>query len=585
MTNKPVFIQVILPLRLEWEPYYVIEDGLPVSVGERVEAVLSGRRYIGVVSAVDVQPPADVKRILPASRIALPPIGERELAFWRAIADYYLCGVGEVYKAAYPQQKQDSEEVAVRMQERLEKRLAVLLEKEQKARKDSTREEYRRQIQRIQALLAGEADTAPSSGNTWEESRKTVLLKGGAAKFPLYMEQVRLTLSQGKSVLYLVPDIALSRQLEDAVESYFPQLMTYHSALSPARRRAVADYVRKTPASLVLGTRSALFLPHGNLGLVIVDQEHDISHKQDSPAPRYHARESAILLAGIHGAHVVLGSETPSLESVYNTETGRYQGVDLQDFSPCEVLLVHMSAEARKKGMLGSFSLKLLEQMHRAREAGKKVLLVCRSKAAIPEYEQELKAVLGPETKGIVLASPASARGLAAGSFGVVGILQADTVLAREDFRCDEKAVQALRMLMDRCTPDGILVIQTRESAHPVFREFTGDCSAHLLEERRQFGYPPYTRLVQLVLKDVSDKRRSFMAAELVRELRQVLPQEVNVVGPYTSPVNALETHIRLFLPRNKALLTCKKAVYNTFVSFEKNRKYTGHIHIDVDPV
>jgi primosomal protein N' len=399
------------------------------------------------------------------------------------------------------------------------------------------------------------------------------------------MEQVRLTLSQGKSVLYLVPDIALSRQLEDAVESYFPQLMTYHSALSPARRRAVADYVRKKPASLVLGTRSALFLPHGNLGLVIVDQEHDISHKQDSPAPRYHARESAILLAGIHGAHVVLGSETPSLESVYNTETGRYQGVDLQDFSPCEVLLVHMSAEARKKGMVGSFSLKLLEQMHRAREAGKKVLLVCRSKAAIPEYEQELKAVLGPETKGIVLASPASARGLAPGSFGVVGILQADTVLAREDFRCDEKAVQALRMLMDRCTPDGILVIQTRESAHPVFREFTGDCSAHLLEERRQFGYPPYTRLVQLVLKDVSDKRRSFMAAELVRELRQVLPQEVNVVGPYTSPVNALETHIRLFLPRNKALLTCKKAVYNTFVSFEKNRKYTGHIHIDVDPV
>ena len=585
MTNKPVFIQVILPLRLEWEPYYVIEDGLPVSVGERVEAVLSGRRYIGVVSAVDVQPPADVKRILPASRIALPPIGERELAFWRAIADYYLCGVGEVYKAAYPQQKQDSEEVAVRMQERLEKRLAVLLEKEQKARKDSTREEYRRQIQRIQALLAGEADTAPSSGNTWEEIRKTVLLKGGAAKFPLYMEQVRLTLSQGKSVLYLVPDIALSRQLEDAVESYFPQLMTYHSALSPARRRAVADYVRKTPASLVLGTRSALFLPHGNLGLVIVDQEHDISHKQDSPAPRYHARESAILLAGIHGAHVVLGSETPSLESVYNTETGRYQGVDLQDFSPCEVLLVHMSAEARKKGMVGSFSLKLLEQMHRAREAGKKVLLVCRSKAAIPEYEQELKAVLGPETKGIVLASPASARGLAAGSFGVVGLLQADTVLAREDFRCDEKAVQALRMLMDRCTPDGILVIQTRESAHPVFREFSGDCSGHLLEERRQFGYPPYTRLVQLVLKDVSDKRRSFMAAELVRELRQVLPQEVNVVGPYTSPVNALETHIRLFLPRNKALLTCKKAVYNTFVSFEKNRKYTGHIHIDVDPV
>lgn len=597
MPSKPVYIQVILPLRLEWDPYYVAEE--PISVGDRVEVALSGRRYIGVVSAVDVQPQPGLRRILEARRTGLPPVGEKEIAFWRAVAGYYLCEVGEVYKAAYPQQKQDAEEVAVRVQDRLEKRLAALLEKEQKARKESTREQYRAQIARVQALLTGDSalsflwdvplteqqKTAAQAVEKAFEAGKTVLLTGGAGKTPLYLEMARRTLAAGKSVLYLVPDIALSHQLEESIEAFCPQMMTYHSGLTQAQRRSVAETVRKESASLVLGTRSALFLPHWNLGLVIVDQEQDLSHKQDSPAPRYHARESAILLAGIHGAHVLLGSDTPSLESVYNAQTGRYTGVELNAFSPREVLLVHLAAEARKKGVVGSFSLKLLEQMHSALERKEKVLLVCRSKAAVPECTQELEPIFGPGAKGIVLATPASARGLTPGSFGVVGILQADTLLSREDFRCDEHAVQALRLLMERCAPGGLLVIQTRESAHPVFREFTRDCTPHLLEERRQFGYPPYTRLVQVVLRDVSDKRRSYMASELTRSLRQALPPDVNLVGPYASPLNPVDTLIRIFLPRNKGLLSSKELILATVTSFEKARKYSGHIHLDVDPV
>lgn len=582
------FIQVIVPLRLEWEPYYALEGA---SVGDRVLVTFGHKEYVGVVSAVHVEPLTPPERIQPARPTGLPPVQAREIAFWRSIATYYLCTIGEVYKAAYPVLKQESEAVKVRADERLAKRLALLKEKLAKARKEETRERYAGEIGRLEAMLKGETPSgeslpiplSPAQETAVEhiqeafQQGKTVLLHGHG-KTEVYLQMARETLAQGRSVLYLVPEINLSRQLEERVSQVFPQVLVYNSARSAAQRQAVAHAVREGKARLVLGTRSALFLPLRNLGLIILDQEQESSFKQDSPAPRYHARESAILLAGIHHARVLLGSATPSLESLYNAETGLFKKVDINKrfrSGEADILLINAAAEKRKKGMPGSFSLKLLEQMHRCRQEGGKVLLICRSKAAIPECEAELQGIF--DARDLVLATPAGAKGQPAGTFALTAILQADSLLAKEDFRCDERAIQTLCQLRDKCAPGGLLAIQTWEAAHPVFREFTKDHTQQLLSERRQFGYPPFTRLIHVTVKDENEKRGSFLAGELAAALRRAIPGQ-EIIGPF-------QGQLRMMLPRDKSLLARKSALAAAVAAFEKERKYQGHIVIDVDPV
>ena len=589
MASGP-FIQVIVPLRLEWEPYYALEGAF---LGQRVNVLFAHKEYVGVVSAVGVVPETATERIQAAYPSDLPPILPQEIAFWKAIANYYLCTVGEVYKAAYPVLKQESEAVKVRSDERVQKRLALLREKLSKARKEETRERYAGEISRLETLLQGEkAFTEPESPVLSPEqgaavqavlkafqAGKTVLLQG-RGRSEIYLQLASETLAQGKSVLYLVPEIALSKQLEEEIRRYFPAVKIYNSARSIAQRRVVADAAREGKAELILGTRSALFLPQRNLRLIILDEEQDISYKQDSPAPRYQARESAILLAGIHHAHVLLGSTTPSLESLYNADTGLFAKVELKEYlndgEKPEIQLINTAAEARKKGLVGSFSLKLLERMHRTLDRGEKVLVICRSKQAIPEIEQEMKPVFGPGLKGIITATPAGAKGQPASAFGLTAVLQADGLLAREDFRCDERAIQVLSQLRERCKAGGAFVIQTWEAAHPVFGQFTRECSPQLLEERRQFGYPPYTRLIHVILKDNNQKRVDYMVRELTVSLQQALPG-ISIL-PY-------QLSIRIMLPRDKALTARKQTLTATIAAFEKERRYLGHIIIDVDPV
>ncbi len=591
---KTPFIQVILPLRLEWEPWYILEEA---TVGERVSVSLAGRSYTGVVSAVHVQPAPGIK-LLPATRLDLPPVQEKEIAFWRSLAQYYLCTVGEVYKAAYPVLRQEGDAVKVRADERLQKRLALLRDKLARAKKDETRARYAGEIDRLEAFLRGEKPVLETSGMALSpvqqkaaaavraglEAGKTVLLHGDADKTDVYLRLAQEKLAQGRSVLFLIPEIGLFQQVEARIGEVFPQLLVYHSGRTSAQKRAVADALREARPQLVLGTRSALFLPWRNLGLIIVDQEHETSYKQDSPAPRYHARESAILLAGIHRAAVILGSATPSLESLYNAEKGLFAEVYLEeDFNNSqkpEIQLINILAEARKKGMAGSLSLKLLEAMHRTLDAGQRQLIVCRSKAALAESRTELEAIFGPLPKGMVLATPASAKEQPSGAFGLTAVLQADGLLAREDFRCDERAQQLLSLLRSKCLPGGQLLIQTREAAHPVFGPYSSDRIRQLLEERLQFGYPPFSRLIYLTVKDNNEKRGTYLAGELATVLRRALPGlgESAILGPY-------QGQIRIMLPRDKALLDRKRALAAAVGTFEKERKYPGHIVIDVDPV
>ena len=603
--DESTFIQVILPLKLEWEPYYLVET--PVVAGSRVKVEFAGKDYTAVVSAVGVTPPEHlVDKILYIKAIEreLPPVFEQEIAFWRSLATYYLCTIGEVYKAAL-----------------LRDRVAAELPK---AASEAGREV---QLSREQEQAAAAVRAAFGAG-------KTVLLHGvtGAGKTELYLQLARETLAEGKSVLFLVPEIALSRQLEDRVTAVFPGTLVYHSAKTWPRRAAVTKAVLEAPQYLVLGTRSALFLPHRNLGLIIVDEEHDNSFKQDSPAPRYHARESAIMLSLVQGAHVILGSATPSLESLYNAENGKFVKVDLkQRFhkgKEAEVLIVDTVAERRKNGMTGSLSLKLLKELSRTLEAGGQAVLL-RSRrsytgkcdhcggalqplgAGTQKIEEELQALyprariarldsdatqaeartIRQFAKGeidILVGTQVVTKGFDFAGVSLVAVIQADNILGQQDFRADEHAIQRLEQFRGRSgrrgTP-GLFVIQTREPNHPVFARLgeQADNTAQLLEERRLFGYPPYTRLIHLTLKDANEKRLNYLA----RELAQSLP--LPSVGPYTPTVDKIADQyirqIRIMLPRDKFLQERKRQLLQAINLFEKTHKYTGHLIIDVDPI
>lgn len=567
------YIQVVLPLKLEWEPYYKVPEGQEVRIGDRVRVIFANAFYVAAVSAVDVVPTLDPARIVPIEALEkdLPAITPQEIAFWRVVADYYLCAVGEVYKAAYPQMKHHKS------------RLALPSRTEPEADRTLTQDQ----------------EKAAEAIRTGFKAGKTVLLKGGAAKLDIYLKLTLETLRAGRSVLYLLPEIAFSSQLVGAVEEVVPSALLYHGGVTAGKRKLVAEVLRKGEPNLVLGTRSALFLPHGNLGLIIVDDEHDPSYKQDAPAPRYHARESAIMLAQIHGASVLLGSATPSLESVYNAECRRFVRVDLKENCrkfQSQLDIINTSAEYRKKGMAGSFSLKLLEQIQQTLKEGEQVLLVgprriyaggkrmeeevlefcpqariARLDGTLEDQAETVRAFAEGEFD-ILLGNNMTTRGFESEKLGLVALIAADGILSRQDFRADERSLQVLEQFRGRCRR---LVIQTREPNHPVFTclKEGGDAAERMLEERRVAGYPPITRLVKLLLRDANEKRLQNMSKELCKELA--------LLGV---PVEGSPYEIRILLPRDKALTSRKKAIGQTVDAFEKKNKYLHHIIIDVDP-
>jgi primosomal protein N' (replication factor Y) len=694
------YIQVILPLRLEWEPCYRVPEGTSVRVGDRVRVLFARKEYVGAVSAVGVQPQTDENRILPilAAEEGLPKVLPDEIKFWRAVSDYYLCSIGEVYKAAYPALKIDQEEVEARVKERLEARLERLKDKADKARRDDTRERYKAEIEAVEALLRGEKpaavptpvtlspaqETAAASARQAFENGKTVLLHGvtGSGKTEIYLKLTQEALEKGRNVLFLVPEIALSRQLEDRIAAVFPDVQVFHSGVSAARRAQVASRIRKSGPYLVLGTRSALFLPHHNLGLIIVDEEHDTSYKQDAPAPRYNARESAIMLGVIQHANVVLGSATPSLESLYNAETGRFVKVDLKERfhagEDAEIRLIDTVAERRKRGMTGSFSRKLIHEINDALADGGQVLVLrarrsyapsvqCTECGKIPKcphchvpmslhrgpdrlvchycghtepytgicpscqgelqplgagtqkVEEELRALYPerriarldgdtPDTEeaaiirgfadgdiDILVGTQIITKGFDFDGLSLVAVLQADSLVGQQDFRADERAFQLLEQFRGRSGrrgKPGRIVIQTREPEHPVYTRLQGSDDADLLAERRLFGYPPYTRLVHVTLRDSNEKRLEFLSKELRNALLAAFSEADTppaVIGPYAPAVDRIAgesiRQIRVTLARNKALTSLKKTLEKTLLSFGKERKYAAHLAVDVDPV
>ena len=789
--REETYISVILPLKLDWIPFYRLERKTDVKKGDWVRVDFANKEYSGIIYETDAVPEKTekIKTVLSVLK-GLPAVTEEELRLWEMTAGYYMCSIGEVFKAAYPAVKISQEEALAKRRERerekkeksietLNSRIAALdgkirqkkmmLEKsgnpDTKAaanlragieRLGRQTDELRKRMQALSCTGLMSDDTFPinfadivlsetqqeiyrqiplcsgASGNTANTMRaaygtlpgqeafpdkkrgpKPVLIKGvtGSGKTEIYLKAASETLVNSKNVLYLVPEIAMSRQLTERTHRVFGDLLlTFHSDKSDAEKRDCADRIRRShPQGLpyiVLGTRSALFLPHRNLGLIIVDEEHDSSYKQDSPAPRYNGRDVAVMMSAIHGCSIILGSATPSLESVFNCMCGKYAMLELNErfyrADDAETVVIDTAAERRKRGMTGSFSRKLIDRINLTVKNGEQVLILrsrrafspvlqCPECGEIPKcphcnvslsfhkgpdrmvchhcgytaafnpacpkcgstlqgigsgtqrIEEEARALF-PDARiarldsdtdkteaaetvrkfdagdiDILIGTQIVSKGFDFPGLTLTAVIAADSLLGIQDFRADEKAMQALEQLRGRCgrrEKRGTFVIQTYKPEHPVYKELTEGNSRQfyemLMSERKEFGYPPYTRIINLTVRDASEARGGVMAGRLYRVMkeklglmnensagygtrtddsRQDIPGNTGtgtISEPFRPPVDKIGGmhlwNIRITLRKDRLLREHKTRAAAAISEFEKRNRYTGHVIINVDP-
>ena len=732
------YISVILPLRLEWIPCYCAD--MEVSQGDRAKVVFANKEYIGVTYKTGITPdvaPEKIKNIVSIEK-DMPSILPQEIELWIKVADYYMCTVGEVYKAAYPGIKINMEQARAqakaKVSQRREKAIAIIQNRIEKLKsrlekKEESASKARHGTKALQSLLDDIAkinEELAAGYNALEKVReslaaaengmktpvqadardtitlsqaqnsaielirnsfkayKPVLLHGitGSGKTEIYIKLAFETIRSNKNVLYLVPEIALSRQLEDRLYEHFGErLITFHSGESAASRRNSAEIIRNMNGTsgtyIALCTRSGLFLPHHNLGLVVVDEEHDSSYKQDSPAPRYNGRDTALMMSKTHaGCNIILGSATPSLESIYNTLAGRHTLVTITEkyhgAAKAEIEVIDTKAERRKRGMVGNFSRKLIERINATLQSGEQVLIlrsrrawatslqcdecgeiqkcphcnvslslhkdkgsmVCHycgystpyigkcSKcngnlsgmgAGTQKIEEEAaalfptaaiarldsdsaetqKTIISDFTKGktdILIGTQMIGKGFDFSNLGLVAVIAADGMLGIQDFRADEKAFHLLEQFRGRCgrrEKSGTFIIQTSQPEHPVYNNLAETCgsfSENLLMERKDFGFPPFSRIIEITIKDNYEDRAVRMSSWLSERL-----SKFNMTGPYTPVIDKIaEQHlrkIRICLPKDRTLVEKKQQIKDIISRFETKYKYDGHIILDVDPV
>ena len=602
------YISVILPLKLEWEPFYALPDGVDACAGDRVRVVFAGRLYLGVVSGVDVTPDdaalsrvREIREIVKEKQTILPT----EITFWRKMAEYYMCSVGEVFKAAYPTVK-DADVTPRKQIERQEVECSSF------------------------SLAENLAPAADAVSDAIAEGR-TVLLKNPASEQIL----LDLCLRQKGNVIWLIPELRLEKSMEDRLRAVLGDtLVVWGSNLTPAAKRRVTRRIREGAKYVLLGTRSALFLPHRDVSLMIVSDEQDSSYKQTSPAPRYNGRDAAVMLASIFGAGCVLESMTPSLESMQNSIAGKYVLVETPAKMCPEYEIIDTRAETRKNGMAGELSRKLIAAVSAALESSAvsgvpdcsdgpdapAVIFYKPRRAGFPSLEElqgQLEQQFGPGAPGAEFQGSAGAKNglrkwlltddlvgttIPAGVRLLV-IFGADALLGKQDFRADERALQTVLQAVNSCRPVSPLcqdrysssqdhdvlrplrvVIQTRESSHPVFRALASGDIAPLLRERRDFGLPPFTRLMDICFNDSFPDRVFRMQNKMLSSLGPLLA-EVTSGSLSGNAVVPFPDGIRITLRRDRRLTASKQAVRRFVDEFEKREKYAGHIFFDVDPV
>lgn len=241
--------------------------------------------------------------------------------------------------------------------------------------------------------LSEQQEKAIATYKTLAEKHKTVLLHGvtGSGKTRVYVELIKEVIKNGGQVLYLLPEIALTTQIIQRLQKYFgDEVSVYHSKVNTQERVEVWK-AAVSGKPLILAARSGLFLPFRNLQLVIVDEEHDPSFKQYDPAPRYHARDTAIFLAGIYGAHTLLGTATPSLETWHNVQTGKFGLVEMSErfggLELPEIKTIDLREQLRNRQMQSIFSKPLLEGLQKALQNGEQAILFQNRRGYAPVLE------------------------------------------------------------------------------------------------------------------------------------------------------------------------------------------------------
>ncbi len=257
--------------------------------------------------------------------------------------------------------------------------------------KNAVFEEWEQKVSRVETEAISQ-HPGPSLSTAQAEARDriislfkqkdVVLLKGvtGSGKTEIYISLIREVINSGGTVLYLLPEIALTTQIIKRLAAVFGNdFGVYHSRYSDNERVEIYENVLQNKYPLVVGVRSAVFLPFTNLSLVIVDEEHETSYKQFDPAPRYHARDAAIYLSALHKGKTLLGTATPSIESYHNALSGKYGLVNLDkrfgEVSLPEVQIVDMVREKSKKTLKGNFSSVLYQKITEELEAGKQIII------------------------------------------------------------------------------------------------------------------------------------------------------------------------------------------------------------------
>lgn len=377
-----LFADVILPIAFDSFTYSVPSEweGRIVRGCRVVVPLGKSKIYTGVVLRVHTDEPQGIT-IRQAMELLddHPVVNEQQFRFWSWVAEYYLCPLGDVMKCALPGAMKPKDEEALREVSRKRKGSKSFLLGEDDPHYNSLNPAQQTAMQQIEAAWAGAAD---ADGNTTKPT-PTVLLHGvtSSGKTEIYIQLIRKYIEEGKQVLYLLPEIALTTQITERLRSVFGEDMgVYHSKFTDVQRLEV--YKRQAssmPFKLILGVRSSIFLPFQNLGLVIVDEEHEQSYKQQEPAPRYHARSAALVLAQMFGANALLGTATPSFETYHHARKGHYGYVQLTqrycDIQLPEVEVVDIKQLRHQKRMQGAFSPQLVEAINAALERKEQVIL------------------------------------------------------------------------------------------------------------------------------------------------------------------------------------------------------------------
>ncbi|MEJ7821758.1 MAG: primosomal protein N' [Chitinophagaceae bacterium] len=519
-------------------------------------------------------------------------------------------------------------------------------------------------------------------------SEKNVCLLHGvtsSGKTQLYIKQIEAYIKKGKQVLYLLPEITLTAQIIRRLQKNFGgNVAIYHSKFNNNERVELWNKIKNGEVKIVLGARSALFLPFKDIGLIIVDEEHDSSYKQQDPAPRYNARDAAIFYASLFNAKVLLGSATPSVESYYNIEKNKYGLVELKErfggIQLPEIEIINLrEVAASKKGKV-ILSPQLNAAIGNALANNKQVILfqnrrgyspflICATCGFIPhcdncdvtltlhkysnklhchycgssypkvttctacgtvnwmeknfgteKIEEELEnefpsnkiarmdmdSVRGKTAHDsliklfeqqkidILAGTQMVVKGLDFENVSLVGVLDADGLLSFADFRANERAFQLMEQVSGRAGrkgEQGKVMIQATKINHPVllfvqqhdfkrFYEFE-------IDNRQRFFYPPFSRVIKIILKH----KLKEVVNEAADTLGDALKKNMNdfVVGPAAPVVNRIRSlylmELLIKLPKDAYMLQqYKKVIANNFNLLHAEKKFRSVVLIaDVD--